>query len=146
MTRWVHSYDSLQHSVVDLSDLCLIVHWHNSVHQATLFRHPQHSIPHRAPPISGLLGPPGTKVTQVHQLPLLQWQISYMLVMDSLSPIGSMFQALPCTFKCYLQMDLVLLNPLMDRPTDRALNPTQQETYWQSWFLTEHQEKGRLSC
>lgn len=88
------------------------------------------------------MGSPCTEISQEHQLPFTQWQISNMLVMDSLSAISGLLQAFPCTFECYLQSGLVLLDPFMNGPTNRTFNSTQQKIYWQSRFLTEHQEKG----
>lgn len=82
------------------------------------------------------MGPPCTEVSQEHQLPFTQWQISDMLVMGPLSATSSLLQAFPCTFKSHLQSGLVLLNPLMNGPTNRTLNSTQQEIYWPSRLRT----------
>lgn len=118
-TRRVHSKDNLQHSAVDLFELCRVVHWHNGVHRATLLRCPQHTIPHRTPAISGLMGPPCTEVLQENQLPFPQRQISNMLIVDPFPDDQQPAAGVPL----HLQMlSAVVLG---------ALEPTHEQTHQQ---------------
>lgn len=90
-----------------------------------------------SPQILNLMTPFCTEVPQQHQLALLQWSISDMLVMVVLSTLCCNPEPLSGTLKGNLQASLVLLDPLINITTNWILDLTQQEINWEPGLLPE---------